>query len=327
MCHVFFSCDLNPFVDILSSIKAILVRFLYYSLWLDDFPFKWHRNIPMVSFLSHNGSNQYHGSRTVFVEIRRLALVFIAYYVAVLIGLKCRIPPQNIAAIWPPSGVALAALLLIERRKWVSTLLIIFTANTLGNFSWGNPLPASLALAAANILEAGLGAWAIWLLCGPGVNFLRVKDLLVLGVVVLVVNGITALSGAAVAEVSFKAPFYSTWLMWWISDGLGILLITPMIVLWKSGVSRFRVRFSPRMGEGGILLVGTLLLSWLIFSFFESDYNAIFHVYLFFLLIIWSALRFDSQFTVTIVFILAVTVLWNAAGVVFPNRAGARGNC
>lgn len=66
----------------------------------------------------------------ILLDIAWLATISIAYILAVQVGFLFKVQPAGVAAIWPPSGVALAALLLSVRRKWVLVLLVVFTTNT-----------------------------------------------------------------------------------------------------------------------------------------------------------------------------------------------------
>ncbi len=246
-----------------------------------------------------------------FQEIPRLAAVAIAYFIAARVGLLFIMQPEGIGSIWPPSGVALAALILIERRKWPLLLLVIFATNTAGNLTGGNSLLVSLGFALANIVEAAAGGWVIVHFCGPKITFARVKEVIVLCGVATLSNGITAFLGAAVAALALGAPFFDTWFVWWVSDALGMILVTPVIVTWATSPNVLQALTSRRFVEEVILITVLSALTWLITDSFVTIEHPLFHNYMVFPLLIWAAFRFGPRGTGTALLFFAVIVLWN----------------
>ena len=127
----------------------------------------------------------------------------------------------------------LAALLLNPRRHWGVILAGIFVAGNAANLVVGRSLPLSLGFMTANIVESLVSAWLIARWCGPEVRFGRIRDVVALIVAAVFVNGGSATIGAATASLTTHSEFGSFWFTWWIVDGLGILLITPLIVTWS----------------------------------------------------------------------------------------------
>jgi integral membrane sensor domain MASE1 len=125
-------------------------------------------------------------------EIGWLALIAVAYWVVVRIGLLFTVQAEGLAVVWPASGLALAVLLLSKRRQWLPRLLVIFVANVVGDLTFDNPLPVSLGFALANTAEAAAAAWVLVHFCGPRITFTRVAEMVALCGVVVVSNGVTA---------------------------------------------------------------------------------------------------------------------------------------
>ena len=103
--------------------------------------------------------------RLVLWRVFQVALVGIAYYLSALLGLHFAIPPGNATAVWPASGVALAALLLGSRWNaagiWLAACLINFQTGVGGpTAAWiatGNTVSALIAAAlCVKLLDAGL---------------------------------------------------------------------------------------------------------------------------------------------------------------------------
>ncbi|MHB2032042.1 MAG: MASE1 domain-containing protein, partial [Gemmatimonadaceae bacterium] len=77
-----------------------------------------------------------------------------AYFGAGRLALQLAFVNRSATAVWPPTGMALAALLLLGEQVWPSVFVGAFFVNLL---TAGGPL-TSLAIAAGNTLEAVLGA-------------------------------------------------------------------------------------------------------------------------------------------------------------------------
>src|SRR3974377_1026063 len=98
---------------------------------------------------------------TRFQRIAVLAGLATAYYLAAILGLSMRFGRVSASPVWPPSGLALAAVLLLGYRVWPAVVLGAFLANlTLPGFAAGRPVLAvavGLGVAAGNTLEALAG--------------------------------------------------------------------------------------------------------------------------------------------------------------------------
>ena len=233
-----------------------------------------------------------------FREITWLAVIAICYFIAARVGLLFIAQPEGIGIIWPPSGVALAALILMQRRKRV--LLVIFAVNIMGNLAGGNSPLMSLGFALANSVEAAAGAWVLLHFIGPRITFTRVKEVIALCGVATLSNGITALLGAAVPALALGASFFDVWFGWFVSDALWIMLLTPAIVTWARSANVLHALPSRRFVEGAALIAGLSSLTWFIMAYFPTTENALFHSYIVFPFLIWAALRFGLRGTATV---------------------------
>src|ERR1043165_6112360 len=88
-----------------------------------------------------------------------LAAVILAaiYFVAAKLSLKLAFLNASASAVWPPAGIAVAALLLFGNRLWPGIFVGAFLANV---FTAGNVL-SSFGIAAGNTLEALAAAWLV----------------------------------------------------------------------------------------------------------------------------------------------------------------------
>src|SRR5262249_23092778 len=110
------------------------------------------------------------------VQVAFLAAV---YFGAAKLGLSMAFVAEQVTAVWPPTGIALAALLLFGSRAWPGITLGAFLANATANA----PLATAAGIALGNTLGALLGAWLLRRLVGFDKALERVQD--VLGLVVL----------------------------------------------------------------------------------------------------------------------------------------------
>ena len=241
-----------------------------------------------------------------------LLSIALVYLGAVQVGLYFRLQPEGIASIWPPSGVAMAALLLSERKKWIWVVVVIVATNLSGNVIGGNTVPVSLGFALANGAECILGAWVFTLLTKQPVTFSKVQEILTLFGVALFSNGLTALLGAVVATISFGASIFDTWLVWLIADGLGILLITPFFVTWAATSQSIAKTFTARRTVEVIaLILAILILFWLIRGSATKTSIPFFRIYMIFPVLIWISFRFSPRGAVTFILVLAGILLQN----------------
>ena len=244
-------------------------------------------------------------------EVAKLIIVAIAYWVAVRLGLLLVAHPEGIASIWPASGLALAILLLSPKSQWAKLLAIIFITNATGNWVSGNSFPVSLGFALANMLEPFLGAYTLTYFFKSNISFSRTVEIFALLGVATLCNGVTALIGAAAPALAFNSPYFSTWRLWLASDGLGIILITPVLVAWATSRNVFK-SWSPRLVVEAIVLVLILAtFAWLLSGRFTHAEKPLLRNYMVFPLLIWLAFRFSQRAISSGLLLFTVITIWN----------------
>src|SRR5438445_13144127 len=93
-------------------------------------------------------------------SLKRLGLLLAlaaAYFAAGRLGLRFAVVSPNATAVWPPAGIALAALLLAGYDVWPAIMLGAF----LVHLSTTGSVPSAVAIAAGNTLEGLLGAYLV----------------------------------------------------------------------------------------------------------------------------------------------------------------------
>jgi PAS domain S-box-containing protein len=244
-----------------------------------------------------------------------IGLLAVAYFVAARLGLLFVARPEGLAAIWPASGVALAGLLLSKRSRWPGILGMIFIINALTNLVAGNSLVISVGFAFANTLEPAVGGWLMVRLCGERVTFERLTDVLGLIITAVLANGLTALVGALVPTLGSGASYGSVWLVWWLSDGLGILAVTPFVVTWLTHKeSPFAASLRSRV-EIVLWMAALCISTWFMFGASGVNIRLEPRPYMLFPVLIWGVLRFSPRASATaLMFVSIISLGCTAAG-------------
>jgi PAS domain S-box-containing protein len=166
-----------------------------------------------------------------------LALVYVLSGRA---GLLLAIPPGYATAIFPPSGVALAGLLMGGYRL----LPAVWLGSTVMNLwvSWetrGPPsveallLAASIALGAT--LQAGTGLFLVRRVAGLRPSLQETGEILK---VLLLAGPLACLLSASIGTAALAsvggislAEWPVSWLVWWVGDALGVLVALPLTLV------------------------------------------------------------------------------------------------
>jgi PAS domain S-box-containing protein len=237
--------------------------------------------------------------------VARVALLAAAYVLAGRLGFTASAVHPVVSSAWPPSGIALAALLLLGRRFWPAITLGAFAVNLTGGIA---PLAAA-TIAVGNTLEGLLGAWLLTTTAGfrtAPEPLSRLRDVLALVVLGAVVSTpVAATVGVTVLTVFGGAPaipYGTAWLAWWTGDAIGILLVTPLILTWAKGpIPRVTARDAIEATALAIILVAfTVVL-------FQAPFS---YVYAIFPVTIWAALRFGPRGAATASFAVSALAIW-----------------
>lgn len=228
----------------------------------------------------------------VTVKILGIAL---AYFFASFVSFLFPDTQKVLMAVWPPAGVGLAALLLSPKRLWPAILLAIFAAGNAANLIQHRPLLNSLGFMTANVVESLGCAWLIIRICGDSVRFDRVKGVVALIAGSTLVNAGSACIGAGVAALTSGVSFGTFWFTWWVADGLGLLIITPLIVEFSDPRG-----LSSGLGWKRLVEFCAFLIVWCIVAWASFNHNAFtnswpIYPYMLIPLLALPALRFDQR--------------------------------
>jgi len=161
-----------------------------------------------------------------------LCMVIAAAYVgAAQMGFAFAFATQQVTAVWPPTGLALAALVLGGPRLWPGVLLGAFVANSMSD----EALMTAAVIAVGNTAEAVVGAWFIRRVDGFRPSLERTRDVLTLVVFAAFVStmvaatvGVAALWSEGIVQADNAA---AVWRVWWLGDAGGDLLVAPVLLV------------------------------------------------------------------------------------------------
>ncbi|MFF4210298.1 MASE1 domain-containing protein [Streptomyces sp. NPDC001796] len=218
------------------------------------------------------------------VTALEICVIAALYYASGRLGLLQQLVRGQVTPLWPPTGIAVAGLLLLGPRVWPGIALGAFAINV----SLGPSIPAVLAIVAGNTL-APLCSYALLRRAGFRTEMDRLRDALALvflgaftGMLLsATVGGCTLLLAGALST----GAFWPTWSVWWTGDAMGVLLVAPVLLVLRSA-RRPRDVPPSRWLEASLLLVTTIGV-----GFLEAG-----RVPLLFLglpVLIWAAFRFQ----------------------------------
>src|SRR5437870_5868447 len=243
-----------------------------------------------------------------FSELRRIGILAIIYFVAGKLGLMLASLHASASPVWPPAGIALAALLLLGYRAWPAIFVGAFLVNvtTVGNVA------TSFAIATGHTLEALVGAWLVNRFAGGRDVFDRPQGVFkfalaaAISTVISPAFGVTSL---ALAGFDNWTNYGAIWLTWWLGDATGDLVFTPLVLLW-TGASKRRWN-KKEAAEVGTLLLLLVLLSSIVFGgWLEISSRNYPIAFICGPIVIWMAFRFTQRETATGIFILSAIAVW-----------------
>ena len=238
--------------------------------------------------------------------IGALALI---YFIAGKLALRLAFLHASASPVWPPAGIALAALLVLGFRVWPAIFVGAFLVNltTLGN------ILTSLGIASGNTLEALCGAWLVNRFAGGARVFGRPQDVFKFALAALVSTTVSptfGVSSLAVGGFAQWSSYWPIWLTWWLGDASGVLVIAPLLLLWSVPATQ-RTWNQKQVLEVSVLLLLLVVLAetvfggWLPISARNYPISFICGP-----IVIWTAFRFTPRETATGIFILSAIAIW-----------------
>ncbi len=233
----------------------------------------------------------------------RMGALSVIYFLTAKAGLSLALSGGAVTLFWPPSGIALAALLLFGRRLWPG----IFVGAFLATLGADLPILAVTGIACGNTAAALLGASLLSRKTGFNHHLESVQDVLrLLAFGALISTALSAANGAFWLEllggkVEWQ-DYGQTFLFWWMGDALGVVLFAPAVFAFYR---RDSLEWTPTLRLWALLMFGTLIvLSFFVFTDFGKHlFGYQFKPSIILPVIIWAALGFNLRITILVLLV------------------------
>lgn len=249
----------------------------------------------------------------------KIAVIAFAYALGAKIASS--IPGVNKLAtcVWPPAGIAQAAVLLFGRRLWPGIALGVFFYETLN-------LKISLINATISAFCGCLQALCAFTLLQqfkfrPSLDRLSdVVNLIFCGAVVATqINcSLGTLRLCLTGLVQWSEYWTIRW-NWYLGDTLGVLIFTPLLLI---AYQKITARHSPNTRRKtlasliwrGICLLSLVTVSWLVYNSKSDSHLSGYPLeYLPFPLVIWATIQFGQRGAVLASFLVSSIAIWGGS--------------
>jgi PAS domain S-box-containing protein len=257
-----------------------------------------------------------------FREPITLVILFVVYFLSAKLGLMLDAVSGFATLVWAPSGIALAAILLLGYRAWPAIAWAAFVIN----FQNDATVLTAMGIAVGNTLEALAGAYILRKFTDFHLKLDRQKDILYLFIAIISGATISAALGTvstALGGVHGWEGFFATGFAWWVGNIIGSLIVTPFIIVWVSTVRRYTLKVKEIIE---ILALGFLLvvICEMIFSTSSDKGIPTFKfLYAIFPFIVWGSLRFYQLGNVTVILIISALTIWGTSHGLGPFSQGS----
>lgn len=244
-----------------------------------------------------------------FREVPILGALVLIYFLCGKLGLRLASVNASATAVWPCTGVALAALLILGNRVWPA----IFVGAFLVNLTTAGSVATSISIAAGNTLESVAACYLLNRFAGGQRTFDRAQSIFKFTLLACgLATAVSATIGVTTVEVAHLAewPEYGAiWTTWWLGNGVGAMVMTPLIVLWWQNP---RPQWTRRqLAEVVCLFLGLAATAG---SLFGGEFHGALKnyplEYLCIPFLVWAAYRFGRRKTATATFLLAGIATW-----------------
>lgn len=249
---------------------------------------------------------------SIAIYLLKIFLLATIYHLAARLGLKMAYVQVNTSPVWPPTGIALASLLVFGYNLWPGVSLGVL----LGSLLTGAPPKIALGMTLGNTLEVLTAVFLLKRIIGFHNELDRIQDVVALAIVAGVSTGISATLGTATLMLagSIGQEYPTIWLTWWIGNLLGALVVTPAILVWTFPPpfhANKRLYF-----EGAVSVALLAIITWYVFR--SQLYAGVLHqamIYVIFPFMIWTALRLGQRGAATVILLVSgIAILGTVQG-------------
>jgi two-component system, cell cycle sensor histidine kinase and response regulator CckA len=220
------------------------------------------------------------------------------YFVGGMLGRLGAFGRGEIALVWPPAGIALAAVLIFGYRFWpgVAAGALLFSlvdGKPFGFFTMATAIGNTMsAVTCVYLMDRLVGSR------GPITKLAHATGFIIAVAMGACINAAFNVVGLVYSQVANTNDLLTTTLSWWVPNALGSLIMAPLIsawtyrtrIVWDQG----RAREALGCGVGLIFACSASFNSWIFHGI--SSYPVAFLPYPF---LVWAALRFGLRGAMT----------------------------
>jgi serine phosphatase RsbU (regulator of sigma subunit)/integral membrane sensor domain MASE1/anti-sigma regulatory factor (Ser/Thr protein kinase) len=170
--------------------------------------------------------------RTLLRDVATLVAIGAIYYVSARLSLTLSLVGESVTPLWPPTGIALVAILILGYRIWPAITIAAF----LVNLPIGPSARTAIEIAVGNT-AAPVFAAALLRLVSFRSELDRTRDAVALvALAALFATTVSATVGALALDEAGAleaGSFWPTWLVWWAGDAMGILAVAPLLLSYR----------------------------------------------------------------------------------------------
>jgi signal transduction histidine kinase len=232
------------------------------------------------------------------------------YFLAARLSLVLLTKPEGVAVFWPAAGVSAGVLIALgSRARWpviFGTMAATIAANLFGD----RGLSSAVLFALCNAGEAVLTAWLTEHYFGSDFRLSKLRNVLGLVAAAAIGAAVSGIGGALAFRLfhSTTTPILTIWQHWFVSDGLGIITVAPLLIE-LSSASRDRPPLS-ELVEGALAVAALALVSGLAIFLRSELLVNVGPVTVLFAPLLWLAARCQPVFAAAAAFIVSLSIVW-----------------
>jgi len=200
------------------------------------------------------------------------------------------------AVLWLPNAVVLSALLLTRTREWWKFgLTLVGSQLLIDQRAW----PEALLFSLLNLLEVLLAGYGIRRWCGRDFAFTNLREVLLfaalaMGLAPAVASALGTWQHYSAANETLS--FLQHWQTWWIGDGMGMVVLTPLLFGWLHVPTEAPPKSAASWLEGAAFSALLVALVYLLFVALPNPQGTWLGGPLLLLpLFLWAAMRFGTR--------------------------------
>lgn len=240
-----------------------------------------------------------------------MTAIFVVYVALGYLGLAVGGFSGSTIAVWPASGFALAALVVFGRNAWPAILAgaLLALVSASGEIIW------SITIAVGYTMEAIVGAILVERFARGRDAFRRSSTIFrFVAIAVFVSTPLSSAYGVLASTLfgpSSWSDFAYLWMSWWLANLAGVLVVTPLALLWATTPIDLKSLRPLGLLEATACLLATTGVALVVFGGrFPAEVKNYPLEFLCFPFLLWAAFRQGRRTVATATSVLSGVAVW-----------------